>query len=92
MRSLIVLVLVSLFAIAVAGPQRPMSCGNQGLLKKPKPPRLGPGCDPSQSKGFKSSHNCQGSNYLCVINGVATCYEGKAALKKLNAENGECFM
>ncbi|KZT55195.1 hypothetical protein CALCODRAFT_484949 [Calocera cornea HHB12733] len=90
MRSLILLVLASLLALAMA--QRPMSCGNQGLLKKPKPPRLGPGCDPAKSKGYKSSHNCPGSNYLCVINGVATCYEGKSALKKLNAENGECFL
>jgi len=49
-------------------------------------------CDPANSKGRTSSHNCPGKAYLCVVGGVATCYEGKANLKRLNAENGECFL
>ncbi|EJT99285.1 hypothetical protein DACRYDRAFT_17466 [Dacryopinax primogenitus] len=42
MRSFILLFLASILAVASAAR---MSCANQGLLKKPKPPRLGPGLE-----------------------------------------------
>ncbi|KAL4255976.1 hypothetical protein AB1N83_012946 [Pleurotus pulmonarius] len=48
------------------------------------------GCDDSSSKGLRSSHNCAnagGKAYFCNPD----CYS-KAQMKKLNAENGECFI
>ncbi|KAF4629935.1 hypothetical protein G7Y89_g8199 [Cudoniella acicularis] len=55
-------------------------------------------CDPSLSKGYKSSHNCVtagGKSYLCTEKAssthmVTTCYTG-GKVKSLSAENGECF-
>ena len=50
---------------------RTTACGNQGKIGRPK---YDPNCLPSNSKGYKSAHNCQGKSYLCVIGGKATCY------------------
>lgn len=66
-----------------------ISCENRGKIKKAKPKFKG--CDPANSKGFTSSHNCQGKSYLCVLHNVGTCCTG-GSLAKLNAENGECFL
>ena len=65
-----------------------MNCKNCGKIKKAKAKFNG--CDPKDSVGYKSSHNCKGSSYLCVHDGVAQCYS-KGSLKRLGAENGECF-
>ncbi|KAF7588268.1 hypothetical protein BBP40_005954 [Aspergillus hancockii] len=48
-------------------------CSNCAKIKKVKP-RFNGKCNPKQSLGWKSSHNCKGSSYLCVQNGQATCY------------------
>lgn len=68
-------------------PQR-INCKNCAKISKAKDKF--DGCDPADSKGYKSSHNCDGSSYLCVHDGKAQCYS-KASMKKLGAENGECF-
>ncbi len=70
-------------------PRAQRTCENQGKLRRNK--FLCKGCDPKKSKGYKSSHNCKGKAYLCVEKGVGTCYSG-GAVKKLNAEGGECFL
>ena len=49
-------------------------CSNKGKLKRPK---YHPDCLPSDSRGFRSAHNCKrsgGKTYLCVQRNVATCY------------------
>ncbi|KAF9894570.1 hypothetical protein FE257_006455 [Aspergillus nanangensis] len=68
-------------------------CENCGKIKKDKP-KFGGYCSPRSSKGYRSSHECSGKNvggksYLCVQNGVATCYHNNLA--KLRMEGGECF-
>jgi hypothetical protein len=63
-------------------------CHNSAKIKRVKSSYRG-ACDPSRSKGFRSSHNCPGRSYLCVRNGVATCHK---SLRGLNMENGECFL
>ncbi|KAE8150340.1 hypothetical protein BDV25DRAFT_112730 [Aspergillus avenaceus] len=63
-------------------------CSNCAKIKKKKA-RFGKNCDPAKSLGWKSSHNCKGTSYLCVQGGKATCYS--RPLNKLNMENGECF-
>ncbi|KAE8165481.1 hypothetical protein BDV40DRAFT_258192 [Aspergillus tamarii] len=69
-------------------PLAPSHCSNCAKIKKAKPKYKGK-CDPKNSLGWKSSHNCKGTSYLCVQSGKATCY-GRP-LSKLNFENGECF-
>ena len=69
----------------------PTPCGNKGKIKRVKKEYKG-ACNPKDSKGFRSSHNCKnagGKSYLCVINNKATCYNN---LKGLNYEHGECFL
>lgn len=48
-------------------------CANQGQIKRVKPLYQGK-CQPSQSKGWRSAHNCPGKSYLCVQSDKATCY------------------
>ncbi|KZT64348.1 hypothetical protein DAEQUDRAFT_732728 [Daedalea quercina L-15889] len=66
-------------------------CQNQGV----KLTKVVGDCDPAQSRGFTSSHNCatkkSGSAYYCVLNGDGTCLK-KSQMKKANMENGECFI
>ncbi len=67
-------------------PRATRHCSNTGKLTK----AVGK-CNPSNSKGFKSAHNCKnrgGKRYYCVQGGKGTCYTN---LKKLTLENGECF-
>ncbi|KDQ22341.1 hypothetical protein PLEOSDRAFT_177271 [Pleurotus ostreatus PC15] len=48
------------------------------------------GCIAADSKGLKSSHNCfnkGGNAYFCN----PSCFS-KSQMKKLSAENGECFV
>ena len=71
------------------GKKGAVSCNNCAKIKKAKAKFQG--CDPTHSKGFRSSHNCPGKSYLCVVDNVATCYTG-GSVKSLNAENGECFL
>ncbi len=50
------------------------------------------GCDPSDSKGLKSAHNCKtsgGKYYLCKQGDTWTCAKVKNMLGK---EKGECFL
>ncbi|KAL8636155.1 MAG: hypothetical protein Q9228_006419, partial [Teloschistes exilis] len=52
---------------------RTINCANCGKIKKAKDKFNGI-CDPANSKGYKSSHNCKnagGKSYLCVIGGEA---------------------
>lgn len=51
--------------------KRTTACGNKGQISRNK---YDPKCLPSNSKGWKSAHNCQGKSYLCVLSGQATCY------------------
>ncbi|KAK4693725.1 hypothetical protein P7C71_g3721, partial [Lecanoromycetidae sp. Uapishka_2] len=67
-----------------------VSCGNCGKIKTAKA-RFNGNCDPANSKGYMSSHNCPGKSYLCVLSGKATCYSG-SSVTRLGAENGECFL
>jgi hypothetical protein len=69
-------------------PRAPTACGNKGLIKRVKKSYKG-ACNPKNSKGIRSSHNCPGKSYLCVLRGVATCHKN---LKGLNYERGECFL
>jgi hypothetical protein len=69
-------------------PRAPTACGNKGLIKRVKKEYKG-ACNPKNSKGFRSSHNCPGKTYLCVLRNKATCYK---SLKGLNFEKGECFL
>ncbi|KAB8259528.1 hypothetical protein BDV32DRAFT_150412 [Aspergillus pseudonomiae] len=69
-------------------PLAPSHCLNCAKIKKAKPKYKGK-CDPKNSLGWKSSHNCKRTSYLCVQSGKTTCY-GRP-LSKLNMENGECF-
>ncbi|KZT55180.1 hypothetical protein CALCODRAFT_518881 [Calocera cornea HHB12733] len=94
MRSFILIVIASLFALAYAQGSKGTVCGNQGLLGNSRPKKFVGECNRSDSWGVLSSHNCfdrGGSKYLCVLSGVATCIDGPAKLKKLNMEKGECF-
>ncbi|KAL8628979.1 hypothetical protein Q9189_005320 [Teloschistes chrysophthalmus] len=50
-----------------------LNCKNCAKIKTAKD-KFNGNCDPANSKGFKSSHNCEGSSYLCVHDGVAQCY------------------
>ncbi|KAF9568726.1 hypothetical protein CPC08DRAFT_757401 [Agrocybe pediades] len=68
------------------------ACSNDGKLKRDK--FLKQGCDPNQSKGFRSSHECKsdsvgGRAYLCVLSGQSACIN----LRNDNTpyEGGECF-
>ncbi|KAJ8516675.1 hypothetical protein ONZ45_g6027 [Pleurotus djamor] len=48
-------------------------------------------CDPANSKGFYSGHNCKnhgGKYYYCITQAGAFCVPVKSAM--IN-ENGECF-
>jgi hypothetical protein len=74
--------------ILLAGAQR--TCQNCAKIKTAKA-KFNGYCLPSRSKGWSSSHNCNGKSYLCVQNGVATCYT-KSVIANLNAEGGECFL
>ncbi|MCJ1468824.1 hypothetical protein MMC07_007454 [Pseudocyphellaria aurata] len=66
------------------------SCRNCAILRNSKPGFQG-NCDPSNSKGYKSSTACRGKSYLCVADGGATCYTGSDVVANLGASNGECF-
>jgi hypothetical protein len=66
------------------------TCKNCAKIKTAKA-KFNGNCNPANSKGWKSSHNCPGKSYLCVENGVATCYT-KGSMTNLNAESGECFL
>ncbi|KAL8709014.1 MAG: hypothetical protein Q9220_006223 [cf. Caloplaca sp. 1 TL-2023] len=70
-------------------PRDRKNCKNCAKIKTAKAKFNGK-CDPSDSVGFKSSNNCKGKSYLCVIDGRAKCYP-KGDLSSLSAENGECF-
>lgn len=52
-------------------------CSNQGKINRVKPEYKGK-CDPANSVGFGSAHNCKdgrsGKSYLCVQSDKATCY------------------
>lgn len=53
-----------------------IKCSNVSKIKRVKAEYKGK-CDPANSKGFKSAHNCKtksGKSYLCVQNNKATCY------------------
>ncbi|KAL8774638.1 MAG: hypothetical protein Q9203_004122, partial [Teloschistes exilis] len=68
---------------------RTINCANCGKIKKAKDKFNGI-CDPANSKGYKSSHNCKnagGKSYLCVIGGEAKCYSS-SQMTKLGGENG----
>lgn len=51
--------------------RRTTYCRNDGKISRDK---YDPDCLPSNSKGFKSAHNCKGKSYLCVLSGKAHCY------------------
>ncbi|KZT55181.1 hypothetical protein CALCODRAFT_498891 [Calocera cornea HHB12733] len=92
MRSLILLLVASILSVTVAG----LACGNQGLLGNSRPKKFVGACNRSDSKGKRSSHNCvtkaQGTKYLCVLSGKATCIEGANHIVHMNMEGGECFL
>lgn len=51
-------------------------CSNDGLIKRVKK-EYGGKCNPINSRGWKSAHNCKtagGGSYLCVQSKKATCY------------------
>ena len=81
-------------SIVIRSPQNPASaaalfCRNCASLKTAK--FIG-GCDPDNSRGFRSSQACKGKSYLCVLDGRATCYIGSNAIANLGASYGECFI
>jgi hypothetical protein len=62
-----------------------IKCSNVAKIKRVKAEYKGK-CDPANSKGFKSAHNCQnksGKSYLCVQNNKATCYVSVVFLSPL---------
>ncbi|KAI1100688.1 hypothetical protein F4804DRAFT_318371 [Jackrogersella minutella] len=69
-------------------------CANEGKIKRVKPGYKGR-CNPANSRGFRSAHNCKteekGKSYLCVQGKKATCYTISDA-ERNNFENGECFI
>ena len=68
------------------------NCSNAGVSIKTA---MG-ACDPADSKGTLSSHNCftkGGTAYYCQQGkGPGQCISGKSKLKKLGLEGGECFL
>ena len=67
-----------------------LSCRNCEILKRTKPAFNG-SCDPANSRGYKASQVCEGKSYLCIFDGVATCYTSFDVVANLGASNGECF-
>ncbi|KAI4256366.1 MAG: hypothetical protein LQ352_002131 [Teloschistes flavicans] len=68
-----------------------LNCKNCEKIKTAKEKFKG-NCDPANSKGFKSSHNCEGSSYLCVHDGVAQELAVAGILDEIsNAEDGEAI-
>ncbi|KAF2826197.1 hypothetical protein CC86DRAFT_406490 [Ophiobolus disseminans] len=68
-------------------------CSNIAPIKRVKKEYKGK-CDPKNSKGWASGHNCKnksGKSYLCVQGGKATCHSINDAVKN-NFESGECFI
>ncbi|PBK87046.1 hypothetical protein ARMGADRAFT_1086168 [Armillaria gallica] len=67
-------------------------CSNGAKIDKDENTWASDGCDPSDSKGLKSAHNCKNSGgkyYLCKQGDTWTCAKVKNMLGK---EKGECFL
>ncbi|KAI0595157.1 hypothetical protein F4775DRAFT_383311 [Biscogniauxia sp. FL1348] len=60
-----------------AKPKGTNHCSNIAKIKRVKPEYKG-NCNPANSRGFRSAHNCKndsGKSYLCVQDNKATCYQ-----------------
>ncbi|KAK0454391.1 hypothetical protein EV421DRAFT_1756659 [Armillaria borealis] len=67
-------------------------CSNGAKIDKDETRWASDGCDPSDSKGLKSAHNCKnagGKYYLCKQGDTWTCSKVK---NMLGLEKGECFL